>query len=304
MTSNSDTARTEHALSTAIVVGTDGSPAATDAVRWAAKTAAIRNRSLHIVHGLGLGATSGGHANPYLTVPGVVDSLEAVGKAVLREAEETARTVVPDLVVETALSALGPTQLLVDLSREAYMVVVGGSTTRFGSIDVAVTSHAHGEVVVVRGDWEARAASAPVVVGIDGSPTSEHAIAAAFEEASWRGAPLVAVHAWSDFTLGAIAGRPGVLTSLAGIEEAENVVLAERLAGWQEKFPDVTIERKVYFDGPREHLSNWSAQAQLVVVGSRGRGGIRGMLLGSTSNVLVRQAHCPVLVVRAPHRVG
>lgn len=304
MNSHKEIGVTGKSLSTAIVVGTDGSPSASEAVRWAAKTASSRNRRLLIVHGLGFGVIAGGHASPYLTVPGFVEALEAGGRAALREAREIALAATPGLEVETSLSALNPAELLIELSSEAHMVVVGGSTTRFGSIGVAVASHGHCQVVVVRGEWDSRMPDAPVVVGIDGSPVSEHAIGAAFEEASMRGTSLLAVHAWSDFALGAIAGRPGVITTAAALEEAENVLLAERLAGWQEKYPDVAVTRKVYLDGPRDHLSRLSAQAQLLVVGSRGRGGVRGMLLGSTSNALVRHAYCPVMVVRPPHGRG
>ncbi len=72
----------------------------------------------------------------------------------------------------------------------------------------------------------------------------------------------------------------------------------ERLAGWRDRYPDVEVQRELYIDGPRTHLLAWSQKAQLVVVGSRGRGGFRGLLLGSTSNELVQKAQCPVMVVR------
>lgn len=82
------------------------------------------------------------------------------------------------------------------------------------------------------------------------------------------------------------------------LEDIERVLLGERLAGYGERYPDVTVVRKVYIDGPRTHLQAWSENAQLVVVGSRGRGGFKGLVLGSTSNSLLREAHCPVMVVR------
>lgn len=281
-----------------IVVGVDGSPASAAAVRWAANTASARNRSLRIVHALDI-ASLQGHGNSYLSVPGVLESLQADGHLVLQEAREIARKVDRHIAVSTTLSHESPARLLVELADAAYLVVVGRSRMRLGAVDIAVTSHARGEVVVVPQDSTVQfAPDAPVVVGIDGSPTSEHAIAAAFEEASFRSAPLTAVHVWSDLSFGVFAGRPGFLSPPEEFEQAEVAILAERLAGWEEKYPDVLVTKRIYMDGPREHLTRLSESAQLVVVGSRGRGGFRGLLLGSTSNAVVRQARCPVMVVR------
>jgi nucleotide-binding universal stress UspA family protein len=75
-------------------------------------------------------------------------------------------------------------------------------------------------------------------------------------------------------------------------------VLAERLAGWGEKYPDVRVQRLVMRDRPSRALVEQSMRAQLVVVGTRGRGGIAGLLLGSVSHAVLQRAHCPVAVVR------
>ena len=135
----------------------------------------------------------------------------------------------------------------------------------------------------------------PVVVGIDGSSINQAAVAAAFAEASYRRSPLVAVHVWSDVSL---AQSVGVPENWNGISETEQAVLAESLAGWQEKFPDVEVRRVVAQDRPVRVLSQLSEQASLIVVGHRGRGGFQGMMLGSTSYALIHTADCPVLVVR------
>ena len=79
----------------------------------------------------------------------------------------------------------------------------------------------------------------------------------------------------------------------------EAAVLAERLAGWQDKHPDLAIERRVVRDRPAQELTALSAGAQLVVVGSRGRGGFAGLLVGSVSAQLVHHASCPVTVIRS-----
>ncbi|UGT67269.1 universal stress protein [Nocardia gipuzkoensis] len=137
--------------------------------------------------------------------------------------------------------------------------------------------------------------SGPVVVGGDGSPVTDTAIVAAFTEAAERGVELVAVHVWSDWDSGRFAGHHNVVE--AEFDKVERAILAERIAGWQEKFPGVRVTRKVEVSAPAPHLLDWSKVAQLLVVGSRGRGGFAGMLLGSTANTLVQHASCPVMVV-------
>jgi nucleotide-binding universal stress UspA family protein len=137
----------------------------------------------------------------------------------------------------------------------------------------------------------------PVVVGVDGSATSDAAVATAFDEASWRGADLVAVHSWLENAADAELLRPGD-AEWARIEQNEAEVLAERMAGWQEKYPDVTVRRVLAQGKPVERLLEYAVGAQLIVVGSRGRGGLTGMLLGSTSGALIYHATCPLLVVR------
>ncbi|WP_236567036.1 universal stress protein [Nocardia sp. CY41] len=130
---------------------------------------------------------------------------------------------------------------------------------------------------------------------MDGSPVSDMAIAVAFTEAAERGVGLVAVHVWTDWDSGRFAGHINLAET--ELDKVERAILAERVAGWQEKFPDVRITRKAEVSAPAPHLLAWSKIAQLLVVGSRGRGGFAGMLLGSTANTLVQHASCPVMVV-------
>ncbi|MEU0515409.1 universal stress protein [Amycolatopsis sp. NPDC006125] len=286
--------------SNAIVVGVDGSDEADRALRWAARTAARRHEPLHIVHGFAPMAGFYGAGLPVLH-----EAYEAFVKAaddLLAAAVRTAREIGgPELTVTAGkLQEAGPVALI-EASRTARTVVLGCSGTGgftgmvVGSTTVEVAAHARCPVVVVRGRDEA---TGPVVAGVDGSATSERALATAFEEASWRGVPLVAVHVWADAD---VAGHPGTVPFLVDwpeIEQDAQRLLAEQLAGWQEKYPDVVVERVVARDRPRHQLLSWSTRAQLVVVGSRGRGGFRGLLLGSTSQALVHHAQCPVMIVR------
>nr|WP_246597665.1 universal stress protein [Nocardia tengchongensis] len=208
--------------------------------------------------------------------------------------------------VSSSMSGDTAAQLLIEDSANAFAVVIGASGTagtlaHLGSTLFAVTSHARGAVIVVRPDpdtGDAVRTTGSVVVGVDCSRTSEVAIGAAFAEASERRTGLVAMHAWSDWDTGQFAGDVGSAMS-GNLDDIEEAVLAERLAGWQEKYPDVEVSREVALAGAAAELNELSKTAQLVVVGNRGRGGFAGLLLGSTAHYLVQHAHCPVMVVHA-----
>jgi len=203
--------------------------------------------------------------------------------------------------VDTAVLVGPPIPTLIEESKAALLMVLGsrglGGFTGIlvGSTAVALAAHAQCPVAVVRGSR----ATGPVVVGVDGSPAGEAAVTVAFEEASLRGAELVAVHTWWEHASDAayVAAIEPVLNwdslQLRGEEE-----LAERLAGYQEKYPDVTVRRTVTRGRPVHNLLDLATEAQLIVVGSRGRGGFRGMLLGSTSQALVYHSPCPLIVAR------
>src|SRR5699024_6952814 len=137
----------------------------------------------------------------------------------------------------------------------------------------------------------------PVVVGVDGSPRCAAAFEFALTEAQTRGAELRVVHAWSDVPL---TGIDGPHLQWESIQQREDAFLAETLAGWQAQFPDVPIRREVVHDRPVRHLLTHADDAQLLVVGHRGRGGFRGMMVGSTSRALLHAAPCPLAVVRDP----
>lgn len=284
----------------AVVVGVDGSDSAEAAVVWAARMCADRNLSLRIIHALNFAPYT--YGAPYLDVAGIYDWMEVEGKQILDRAATAARAVAPDLDISTEISTMGGARWLVSLSEDSRALVLGtsgsGAPGGIGSTAVNAASHGVCPVVVVHRRGGEVPQEGPVVVGVDGSPTSERAIGVAFEEAALRGVPLVAIHAWSDTPHGTLAGGRNPIRDPQALDDAQREVLSERLAGWCDRYPDVEVQRELYVDGPRTHLLEWSQKAQLVVVGSRGRGGFRGLLLGSTSNELVQKAQCPVMVVR------
>ncbi len=287
-----------------IVVGTDGSAASATAVSWAAELASSRHLDLEIVHGLQIAALGHGGGRPGTDV--LVEAVRQDGERVVALARTLAAQVDPDLVITTETPIEAPAPLLAERSRRARLVVVGATGSSglagmlLGTTTATLVNHAHSPVAVIRGRRSSAPGSepGPVVVGVDGSPPSELAIAAAFDEASSRGAPLVAVHAWSDVADEDFSDTIRIMPRWAAVKEDEERLLAQRLAGWQEKYPDVEIRRVLRRDRPRHALLEAAEKAQLVVVGNRGRGGFTGMRLGSTGQALVQHAGCPVLVVR------
>jgi nucleotide-binding universal stress UspA family protein len=264
--------------------------------------ASERNLDLVVAHGMEAPARFYGAGTVALNE--IFDLAKRAAAGIVADARRVALSVDSTLAVDTETVTQTAAALLVDLSRKARMVVLGSSGMGavsgmlVGSAVTTVVSQAQCPVAVVRDRDGTVPAAGPVVVGVDGSPNSEQAVAVAFEEASFRKAPLVAVHAWSDITYEYMYGTGAFHLQWESLEPDARLLLAQRLAGWQEKHPDVEVRRRLARSNPREALLEESGQAQLVVVGSRGRGGFKGLLLGSTSQAVVRRAHCPVLVVR------
>jgi nucleotide-binding universal stress UspA family protein len=284
-----------------VVVGLDGSKSATHAVRWAAEEAARRNTELVITHScvllpartLDLIAPAESYAD------GVLDE----GRQWLAEAATAARKAAPQVEVRTDLAAGDAAEQLIGRSTSACLLVLGshgrGGFTGLlaGSTAVAVTTHAHCPVVVVRNTEADPPSDAPIVVGLDGSPASNAALAFAFEAAAVRSVALHAVRTWWDITAETAWQRGLTATNLASIEAVERRLLAEQVAARSAVHPDVPMQQILTRDRPAHTLVKQSANAQLIVVGTRGRGGFRGLLFGSTGQALIHHAHCPVSVV-------
>jgi len=285
-----------------IVVGVDGSPSSLQAVSWAAMEAARRGAPLTLVT---TAIVTGGYVVPIGMPDTFYEEEQLEAERRLAEAESLVAQVAQGhtVEVEKAVSQDAPARELIERSKSARMVVVGANRrglierALLGSVSAAVVTHAHSPVAVVRGlpHVDVNDISGPVVVGVDGSKHSEHAVAMAFEEASMRGAELVAVHVWSDVDLH--APFPSDF-EWSQVQERERATLAESLAGYSGEFPDVPVRTVVVMDEPVRSLRDQAEHAQLLVVGSRGRGGFTGLLLGSTSRALLHHVTCPMLVVR------
>ncbi|ALE72561.1 MULTISPECIES: universal stress protein [unclassified Pseudonocardia] len=277
-----------------VVVGVDGSDSALDAVRWAAREAADRHADLLLVHAFDVaGLYADAAVAPLLD--DVEERMRVEAEEILGAARAVATETAPGVTVTAREDRGAPGAALVEESRTASLLVLGSAGrgavgSALGSVTLTVASHASCPLVVVRGNT---GADGPVVVGVDGGPLSASALEHAFAAASAHGTGLTALYAWHD-------GRSPALRAAGAFDrlrDAEERSLAERLAGWSERYPDVPVERVIERSEPGRALADRSEGARLVVVATRGRGGFTGLLLGSTGLSLIQRAACPVMLV-------
>ena len=288
-----------------IVVAVDGSDASKVAVTWAANTALKRGVPLRLVSAYSMPQFL--YAEGMLPPQELYDDLEAETMEKIEEARKIALDFAPELEVTHQIEEGSPIDLLLDLSAQCTMIVMGSrglgglSGMVMGSVSAAVVSHSECPVVVVREDNLLTEATkyGPVVVGVDGSNVSQRAVEFAFAEAAARKCKLVAVHTWMDMQVqSSLAGLAAAQQQWQVVEDEQRRMLSDRLSFWEDKYPEVEVEKVVTRDRPVRALTDASEGAQLLVVGSHGRGGFKGMLLGSTSRALLQAAPCPMMVVR------
>lgn len=295
-----------------VIVGVDGSPSSMAAVEWAARDAEMRNVALKVVHVVAPIVT-GAQGWSGLPIPADYAQLQEEQAAqAIEQAHLTAVTAAPSHADRISSEILHePTvPAMLELSKHAEMVVVGrrghGGVEQvlLGSVSTGVAHHAHCPVAVIHHEEPVMTSSpdAPVVVGIDGSPTSELATGIAFDETSRRGVDLVALHAWSDMNSFGIARIGWAPIEWRNIKDQEEEVLAERLCGWTDRYPDVVVHKDVVCDQPGLQLLKQAEKSQLVVVGSHGRGGFAGMLLGSVSTAVLNAARIPLIIAHMPRQ--
>jgi nucleotide-binding universal stress UspA family protein len=272
-----------------IAAGYDGSPGSQDALDWAVWEARARGLPLTVCHAC---ATEHGASGAT-----VADLAWRYGQRIVAGGVQHAQGIMGAGDVRPLLASGSAAHVLCEVSKSADMVVLGSRGSGglagllLGSVSSQVAAHACGTVVVVRGHWRPppNYAPRPVVVGADGSDASQPAVAFAFAEAALRDVPLLAVCALAD--------TPSVLGG-GRLLEAD---FEQALAKCEADYPDVVVRRQVVQGGPRGALLDASSGGQLLVLGARGRGGLRGMMLGSVSLAVLHHAPCPVAIV---HRHG
>ncbi|MFI7117443.1 universal stress protein [Amycolatopsis sp. NPDC049868] len=281
-----------------VVAGIDGSRSAVEAARWAAADARRRGVPLRLVYAY----ESSGRDYPTLEVTAaeVREAMRETGVRRLSVAGKTAAEIAPGLDITTEVVEGDPKAVLVKESRQATLVVLGsrglGSVGRFllGSCGLAVAAHGQCPLVIVQ-DGDSR--PGPVLVGVDGWPASAAAVRFAFQEASELGTSVTALRTWSE--LGPV--QPGVrrLGGSRVVHDSERRALAVEVSSVAREYPDVPFGCLVVRGRPGKALREYGERAGLIVVGTRGRSGFAGMLLGSVSQGLAARAPCPIAVVRA-----
>ncbi|CNE89974.1 Universal stress family protein [Mycobacterium tuberculosis] len=281
---------------TGVVAGYDGSQSGVRALDWAADEARARGLPLTVVHAWE--AFIGGS----MAMP-MVD-LRSLAQETLDAGVEHVRKEAPDVAVRGVLECGRPAEKLIEAGRDAALIVLGprglGGFTGLllGSVSAQVVAHAACPVVIARGAPEPHSGTEPgrVVVGVDGSAASRPALAMAFAEAALHGLSVHAVAAWEPAP---VKGLPPLVDE-DGIRAAATRRLEQLMAPSRDLHPGVDAQAEVRVGPPRDVLLDAAQDARLLVVGSRGLGGFRGLMLGSVSHALVQHAPCPVAVVHAP----
>ena len=280
-----------------ILVGVDGSAAGTAGLGWAVAEAHRRSLPLQVVYVLGQS-----HSDAFTRAnPVYVADERREAEVVLDTAVGYVHSVAADVEVRPALEVGSPTVVLLERWGAAEMVVVGSrgrgglAGLLLGSTSLQVAAHAPCPVVVLRGVTDPAGPADRIVVGVDGSPSSELAVRFAFTRAQQTGRGLTAVHTWHSSAGHVDLRLPG---GRKRAEKEEQALLKERLEPWRERHPQVDVVEKTVRGNAAAALIGESAGAELVVVGSHGRGGFGGLLLGSVSHAVLHHAHCPVAVVR------
>lgn len=293
---------TDVSASSPIVVGVDGSPSSEEALDFAIDEAGRRHLPLMLVC-----AWSVDYAGETLGTlePHLLEGCRSVVAAAQQRVESRARTVaVTTRVVRSQAAAA-----LIAASADADSVVVGSrglSPVRaaiVGSTSMQVAEHASAPVVVVRKRSSNTTNSGhrpDVVVGFDGMDQSGAALEYAVTQAAERRRGLTVMHIHDVDFVESTMGLPEPDQGWTAFATEEKAAIAEATAEWRERYPAVEMQTKILRGRVTETLVAASEEAELMVIGSRGRGGFRGLLLGSVSRSVLHRAGCPVAVVRGP----
>ncbi|RAY11405.1 universal stress protein [Actinomadura craniellae] len=278
-----------------IIVATDGSEPAVRALEWAADEAARWELPLHVVHVVERWIST----TPIMPPPDLADSFMENGRRILAEGEEIARSRRPGIEVTAELLSDPVVFALRQQSKRGFEMVLGHrglggfASMLLGSTGMRVAGHAAGPVVIVRGDDFAERGE--VVVGIDLADVSEPAMEYAYRAAAVRGARLRVLHGWE---LPPALLQTGYGVDQADVEESMRSGLVHAQEHWRGAHPGVEVVESTVRAHPVTALVEASGEADLVVVGARGRTGLGAFRLGSVSHGVIHHSHVPVAVVR------
>lgn len=279
-----------------ILVGVDGSPGSLRAVEWAARAARHRNARLTI-------CTVYPEPGSALGYPSLLATNERRqrGEDIVGHAAATAHRMAPELSVDRVVAAGHASQEIISLAADHELVVVGSHGDRWlhrlfaGSVAAQVAAHAPCPVAVIHGSTRSEG---PIVVGVDGSAEAQIAMGTAFSAAETEHTKVRAICAYQIPSLAVDYAAPINSEMVDYYRDEAQKALSDAVEPWTSKYPhiEVTTESPSGPAGPI--LAEASKEASLLIVGSRGLGGFKGLLLGSVSRHVVNAASCPVLIVR------
>jgi nucleotide-binding universal stress UspA family protein len=287
-----------------IVVGVDGSASAAEAVRWA--VALGERRAWSVTALLAWSLVDQHHPDDSDRIEPGYDEADAAA-ALDVYLERALGADAPGPAARRVVCEL-PAQALVDASSSARLVVVGArGLGRFrgailGSVSQRVAQHSRCPAAIVRGTVPTGSAPSRIVVGIDGSGPGQRALEWAVEEARASGATVDAVHSWQPV----VGGEPFLS---GGVDRVEvegygQEVLDRSVDQVDESGLARPVERILSQGDPGATLVQAAEGADLLVVGTRGRGGFAELLLGSVSQKAIHHAPCPVVVIPGDDRAG
>ncbi|WP_350275831.1 universal stress protein [Kribbella sp. HUAS MG21] len=284
-----------------IVVGYDGSTGSRHALAWATAEAVRTMAPLRLVEALELVISTrpaAGHVVP-------LEAVRTVRTRGLEAVAESVRLHHPHLTVETGLVGGAAPKVLIEAAQDARLLVLGSrglggwSGLLVGSVAVQVTTHAPCPVIVIPHELRQHDHHGPaVVVGVDGSKASAKAIDFAFEQADSLHARVIALHAWTSPYLTYADSTSMLAFDEEQVRNEARLLVAESVAGAAADHPDVQWTTELVTGSPAQALVRRAEFADLLVVGSRGRGGFTGLLLGSVSQSALHHAPSPIAIVR------
>lgn len=293
----------------AVIVGVDGSPTDHAALVWAAEAAARRREQLRIVHGLGMPMVMGTFSNSESERYRAGEAAREAGHTILTESAAYARGVRPGLDVATVLAPEDAPGVLLNEARHGDVIVVGSRglgavrAIMLGSVSVRTSAHAPCPVVVVPESDDRDRNRGKVVVGVDGSDSSRRALRFALHHALATGSEVVVVNSWEvplPADEASLAADAQSLHEEVFDRQSEEVVAGVLAEVIDDRTQDLDISAVRMQANAVEALLEAGEDADLIVVGSRGRGGVRGLVMGSTSQGVLHHARGPVAVL-PPH---
>lgn len=287
-----------------IIVGVDGSDTSFEALRWAVYEAGRRSAEIKVVSCYTAPAYGGLGGAVYPTAV-ELETLKDESAELVRRAVDFAIALDPEVVVEGVTLMSSPVVGLAESALPGDQIVVGttGHTGLVdglvGSVTTGVAHRAHVPVVVVpfKASTKVGAGMKKIVVGVDGSPESMRALAWAYDEALASGAVLDVVHAWA-YPYSVSRNSMREVRKPMEFEAANELQTSLDSLGARLTEGSVVVHPKLCENTPAEALLKAGSRADLIVVGSRGRGGLRSVLLGSVSRSVMYHSLCPVAVVR------